>query len=298
MQVTASRTAGPDSGTRGGTDAGTIARLLAAAAILAGGLVHLQLYFDGYRDFPDQNLGRSFVMNGIASVIVAAALVVRTDWWVRLAGIGVVAGTLAAFALSRTDNGIFGFTETGLNPSPQGFLTVATEVAALVLLATTFVPQLGAGRAVKIPVAVPIVGATVVFAVVMSVLWNQSPDELTEGTGNSESTDGGSTDDTDTSQSESDTDTTVGEDAPGAAALEVAIDKFAFAPEELTVAVGDTVVWTNAEGVGHSVVSDDDTFASERLEQGDAFEFTFDTAGAFAYICGIHPSMAATVVVE
>jgi plastocyanin len=78
----------------------------------------------------------------------------------------------------------------------------------------------------------------------------------------------------------------------------VAIDKFAFDPEELTVAVGDTVVWTNAEGVGHSVVSGDDTFASDRLEQGDAFEFTFDTAGTFAYICGIHPSMAGTVVVE
>ena len=36
---------------------GTAARLLAAAAILVGGLVHLQLYFDGYRSLPDPNLG-------------------------------------------------------------------------------------------------------------------------------------------------------------------------------------------------------------------------------------------------
>ena len=195
MQVSAST----QESTHEGTQAGTVARLAAAAAIVVGGLVHLQLYFDGYRDFPNENLGRSFLLNGIASVVVAGALVVRRDWWVRLAGIGIVLGTLAAFALSRTDSGIFGFTETGLNPSPQGFLTVATEVAALVLLAATFIPRIGPGREVRIPVALPLVGAAVVVAVVMSVLWNQTPGDVDDPVAETETTDSGSSESTEAS---------------------------------------------------------------------------------------------------
>jgi len=59
----------PDS-TDVGNQIGTGLRLVAAVAILIGGLVHLQLYLDGYRDFPDANLGRSFLLNVVASVIV------------------------------------------------------------------------------------------------------------------------------------------------------------------------------------------------------------------------------------
>ena len=287
--------------THAGTQAGTAARLAAAAAILVGGLVHLQLYFDGYRDFPNENLGRSFLLNGIASVVVAGALVVRRDWWVRLAGIGLVLGTIVAFALSRTDGGIFGFTETGLNPSPQGFLTVVTEVAALVLLAATFIPQLGAGRELRVPVALPLVGAALVGAVVMSVLWNQAPEDFNDPVAETGTTDSGSTG---TASTDADTDTgtvtdsTAPGEEPAAEAPEVEINKFRFTPAELTVSVGDAVAWTNAEGVDHSVVADDDGFESERLSNGDAFEFTFDTAGTFAYICGLHPSMSGTVTVE
>ena len=36
---------------------------MAAALIVVGGIVHLKLYNDGYQDFPDHNLGRSFLLN-------------------------------------------------------------------------------------------------------------------------------------------------------------------------------------------------------------------------------------------
>ena len=36
---------------------------------------------------------------------------------------------------------------------------------------------------------------------------------------------------------------------------------------------------------------------SDGLDQGDSFSHTFDQAGTFNYVCGIHPSMKATVVV-
>ncbi|MBI5090741.1 MAG: cupredoxin family copper-binding protein [Actinobacteria bacterium] len=93
-------------------------------------------------------------------------------------------------------------------------------------------------------------------------------------------------------------------DGPGTATVvaapspgSVAIADFAFTPPELTVAVGTTVTWTNGDSFAHTVDAADDTFVSESLDQGATFTHTFDAAGTFAYICGIHPSMAATVVV-
>jgi len=55
--------------------------LVAALAILVGGSAHLQLYFrGGYRSFPNANLGRSFLLNGVASVFVAASRLRKPPW--------------------------------------------------------------------------------------------------------------------------------------------------------------------------------------------------------------------------
>jgi plastocyanin len=61
--------------------------------------------------------------------------------------------------------------------------------------------------------------------------------------------------------------------------------------------VGSTVTWSNQDSVTHTVDSSDDTFDSDSLGQGATFVHTFDTAGSFTYICGIHPSMAGTITV-
>jgi len=112
----------------------TIGRWLAAALILGGGAIHLKLYFDGYRDFPNANLGRSFLLNAIASLVVAILLVVWRNPLSLLAGLVLVNATLLAFALSRTSNGIFDFTETGFNPSPEAVLSLVFEIGAAVVL--------------------------------------------------------------------------------------------------------------------------------------------------------------------
>ncbi|MDX1614311.1 MAG: plastocyanin/azurin family copper-binding protein [Candidatus Promineifilaceae bacterium] len=84
----------------------------------------------------------------------------------------------------------------------------------------------------------------------------------------------------------------------------VTIVNFAFSPDELTVPVGTTVVWTNQDNVGHTVTAgspsapNPDFFDSGSLSSGDTFSFTFDEAGSFEYYCTIHPSMTATVTVE
>lgn len=318
---------------------GTILRGLAAVAVLIGGLVHLQLYFDGYRDFPNANLGRSFVLNGGASVLIAAALFVRRDVIVRLAGIAVVGGTLIAFWLSRTDTGIFGFTERGLEPSPQGALALVAEVAAIVLLAATFVPAIGAGNNVAPRIAAPAAAITVLVAVVGSALWARTPEEPDQvapadttaaatsapattqpapttqpaSTTMSMPDDTGGTDTTgqggqgrSTTSAPADTQPPATEppateppatEPPAPETTMVSIADFNFESDMVEIPVGTTVQWVNNDSFAHTVQANDDSFESETLDEGDVFEFTFDEAGTFDYICGIHPSMTGMIVV-
>lgn len=85
--------------------------------------------------------------------------------------------------------------------------------------------------------------------------------------------------------------------APAAAGAKVTIAGFAFSPSTLEVKVGATVTWTNNDNMTHTVVADDGSFKSDALDQGASFSFTFDKAGSYAYHCGIHSSMKATITV-
>ena len=241
----------------------TVYRLSAAVAVLVGGLVHLQLYFDGYRSLPDPNLGRSFIANGVASVAIAAALLVRKDALLRLAGIGIALSTLGAFALSRTDRGIFGLRETGLNPSPQALIALIAEIATIAALAISFLPKVGGGNTLDRRLSVPTAGIFAAGAIVLCMLWAQGSSSSTSSTG-----------------------------APG-----VTISDFGFHAADITVTAGTTIEWTNTDGFNHSVVAEDGSFHSDPLGQGDTFSHTFDTVGTFNYICGIHASMTGTVTV-
>ena len=78
----------------------------------------------------------------------------------------------------------------------------------------------------------------------------------------------------------------------------VKISSYKFDPATITIKVGETVTWTNQDSVNHTVVSDDGSWSSKSLAQGDKFTHTFDKAGTFTYICSIHPSMKGTVVVQ
>ncbi len=76
----------------------------------------------------------------------------------------------------------------------------------------------------------------------------------------------------------------------------VTINDFAFSPAEVVVLAGVAVIWTNAQnGVPHTTTSLDGVWDSGRLATGDAFLFTFDQAGTYAYQCTIHPPMRGTV---
>ncbi|MDD4901679.1 MAG: cupredoxin family copper-binding protein [Patescibacteria group bacterium] len=77
---------------------------------------------------------------------------------------------------------------------------------------------------------------------------------------------------------------------------QVNIQNFSFNPAEVTVAVGDTVVWTNNDSVRHQIASD--SFNSVPLPQGGSFSHTFTAAGTFDYHCAIHPSMTGKIIVK
>jgi plastocyanin len=85
------------------------------------------------------------------------------------------------------------------------------------------------------------------------------------------------------------------EPAGGAA---VTIVDFAFQPTEVTAKVGDTVTWTSQGDAPHTVKWADGAAESEQLSKGDSYERTFDEAGSFPYVCGIHPNMTGTITVQ
>ena len=74
-------------------------------------------------------------------------------------------------------------------------------------------------------------------------------------------------------------------------------DKYAFQPGTISVAVGDSVTWTNNSDAPHTVTADDDSWGSDQLGEADTFMQTFDTAGTYAYHCEIHDYMHGTVTV-
>ena len=239
-------------------------RAAAALALLVGGLIHLDLYFGGYRSLPD--IGRGFMLNTIASGVLAAAVVARRDWFVRVAGIGLAAGTLVAFWLTRRGDGLFNFREQGMHPSPQAALALFVEIAAVVLLGVTLLPEIAAKdrgfgfamfAATSAVAALVLVGFGVSFAGDHGAVLASTP---TSGA--------------------------------------VVITNFSFMAPKVTVAAGTKVTWTNKDSVIHSVAARDRSFTSKPLGPGDTFEFTFKAAGEFKYICGIHPFMSGTVAVS
>lgn len=89
-------------------------------------------------------------------------------------------------------------------------------------------------------------------------------------------------------------------EASTTATASVDIMNYAYSPANLTISVGDTVVWTNHDTAPHNVVISDGPvkFTSPTLNQGDTFTYTFTVAGTYDYYCSIHPDMKAAVTVE
>jgi len=87
--------------------------------------------------------------------------------------------------------------------------------------------------------------------------------------------------------------------APAAAAgAKVVMDGTRFAPPDLTVALGDTVTWLNADPFPHNVAAAGGTFRSGDLEPDGRWQFRPTERGVFAYVCTLHPGMKGVLRVQ
>jgi plastocyanin len=78
-----------------------------------------------------------------------------------------------------------------------------------------------------------------------------------------------------------------------AATVPVSIVDFAFSPQNITINVGDTVMWTNNGAALHTTTSGSNcTFDgvgwNSELSSGMSFSRTFNTPGTFPYFCSFH----------
>ena len=84
----------------------------------------------------------------------------------------------------------------------------------------------------------------------------------------------------------------------GAAAPRVAISNFMFTPAQLTIAAGQSVVWSNDDGAPHGVRFGDGTPGQDLMLPGQSFSRVFATPGTYDYVCSVHPYMTARVTVR
>ena len=87
-------------------------------------------------------------------------------------------------------------------------------------------------------------------------------------------------------------------DTRGATIHTVSITNFAFAPAELTVERGDTVVWRNTDFVPHTATARDSTWDSSSLPANSTWRFVAGASGRHEYYCVLHPTMRGTIVVR
>lgn len=78
----------------------------------------------------------------------------------------------------------------------------------------------------------------------------------------------------------------------------VSIANFVFTPGEITIAPGESVVWTNDDGAPHGLEYQDGAKGVDPLLPGSSFTRRFDRPGTYEYNCSVHPYMTGRVVVR
>jgi hypothetical protein len=110
----------------------TLLAVAGAALLVWSGVIHLQLWSDGYRDIPV--IGPLFGIQGIASIALALSLVVFRRVVLLAAGAVLLAAAAAGLLLSA-GIGLFGYTESLAVPDAGTSLVVEFTGAAVLMVA-------------------------------------------------------------------------------------------------------------------------------------------------------------------
>lgn len=82
-----------------------------------------------------------------------------------------------------------------------------------------------------------------------------------------------------------------------AADHKVQIKSFKFSPENISVAAGDTITFTNMDSAPHTATALNGSFDTGRLNKGQAKKVTIK-AGNTDYKCNFHPAMKGKVAAK
>jgi plastocyanin len=92
-----------------------------------------------------------------------------------------------------------------------------------------------------------------------------------------------------------------GSTARAAANVTITARDFFWSPDSVTIQLGDTVTWTNAQGF-HNVLLGDSRLNQPGFPSDPSWnpppQMTFNTPGSYTFICEVHPGMTGRVQVE
>jgi plastocyanin len=78
----------------------------------------------------------------------------------------------------------------------------------------------------------------------------------------------------------------------------VVIADMKFVPETLRVRPGDTIVWVNKDFFPHTATAQDRRFDSHDIATNQSWKYVATKTGTVPYVCTLHPTMKATLIVK
>lgn len=114
-----------------------VLRGLTSAAVLLSGVVHLQLYFEGFKN---TNVAIPFLINAVAGLVIGVLLLIWRHWIPLFLAAGFGAATLGAFLLSTTSGGFMGVHEEWQGV-PIWSCAIAEILAVVLAVAAWFVER-------------------------------------------------------------------------------------------------------------------------------------------------------------
>ena len=78
----------------------------------------------------------------------------------------------------------------------------------------------------------------------------------------------------------------------------VTIEGTAFRPDALKIAAGDTVQWVNKDPFPHTATATGGAFDSKTIDVEQSWKAKLAKRGNYDYVCALHPTMKARLIVE
>ena len=86
--------------------------------------------------------------------------------------------------------------------------------------------------------------------------------------------------------------------AAWAETITIDIKSFKYNAADVTISVGDTVIWVNQDRARHTATARDGSFNTGTLKKGTSNQITLTDAGTFEYFCKFHRNMVGRIIVN